>query len=837
MQPTYPNRITPALQPICNNGRPIQMLSPSVGVRNLLTIYDAIKHCDSSQRLRAGFTWEAKPFLAFASKKSCFAGKIKSQNIQAQRKLFRDIMGKVSDAEFQALKDLDPNERAIVQNFVNKIRLDIRTSDLKVRDIKAALRIISSSYVSPTRNGGANQHRSPGVSAGSEEGSGFRNETARRKPAAPARIKIKSETSNASEQSPGLQASKVTKRSAAKTATRTGRNKAVQFLDNPARGQSVRAPLSAEKPAISPRSLLSPEKSPISPISPSATEIQTKRINGFLNRERNHDEALLKALTQITDKGSHVAQQSLKDLTDFLRHILRQTADPSIEITVDPGRYESLKIFAERWVELRKLGKKDAETNSVDLFAPYNWSPLLDQVAKYILGNPPVTAEQSEDRDGGDDASTVIYVKNAAMSAHPMSVATSGSAAPDSLQPGMREEWDPDIDDSSEDMPSVASRNGPSHIGYASPGSSDESSDLLGDVNLPWRSGANRISPAASPTSIRLNNDRGRSKTSYEISSVDSGTGSANLGSASTEPSGNSMDDTKRPLESKLNGLNPAASSTALYLNNDSGSSVISYRSSDTEEEQGRPDMPGQSQQMRSRSKSLNLGRLMRFSILTSSTKRLSNIFHSPKSTLSLMEIQSLLSDSSPIQWTNLPGSPDRDGTPLQVRSPDQAASTQSPQLNGQQTPIASATQNRTGNSGPRIPAESVSTDPAVTTSGFATPSSAMSLSGASNPTISKAESPTSAISNSGILSRSASSSSASSSSTSGSLASNSSASSSASSSPTSVSGTPLSAVPGSVTASPVSPELESEPKRNLVYQFAHSPVPMPTDNPDNQDQ
>ncbi len=142
MLPASRPSLVPISNPLYNNGNPIVMLSPSGSERNARIIYEAIRHCDQDQRVRAGYTWRAEPYLAFVSKQSCIAGKIKAYNICQQRRELMSILCQVCDAGLAEL-NLTSVESAAIVKFRNQMQSGAINRDLKVKDVIQAMTVLA----------------------------------------------------------------------------------------------------------------------------------------------------------------------------------------------------------------------------------------------------------------------------------------------------------------------------------------------------------------------------------------------------------------------------------------------------------------------------------------------------------------------------------------------------------------------------------------------------------------------------------------------------------------------------------------------------------------------
>ncbi len=146
MQPIAQKLPEPVGKPIYNGGNPIVPLSPAGGIRNIQIIYHAIKNCDGNQKLRAGYTWNGRPYLEFVEKKKSHIGKIEAYNICEQRRELNNILANTADTALSKLKNLDTPNRRIVETFRDDLRHALPTADLRVRDVRRLLQRLDSSY-------------------------------------------------------------------------------------------------------------------------------------------------------------------------------------------------------------------------------------------------------------------------------------------------------------------------------------------------------------------------------------------------------------------------------------------------------------------------------------------------------------------------------------------------------------------------------------------------------------------------------------------------------------------------------------------------------------------
>ncbi len=142
MLPASRPSLAPISNPIYNNGDPIVMLSPSGSERNARIIYEAIRHCDQNQRMRAAYTELTKPYLAFVSKQSCSSRKIKAYNILQQRRELMNILCKTCDSGLSGL-NLTSAEKAEILKFRNQMQSGAINRDLKVKDIIQVMTVLA----------------------------------------------------------------------------------------------------------------------------------------------------------------------------------------------------------------------------------------------------------------------------------------------------------------------------------------------------------------------------------------------------------------------------------------------------------------------------------------------------------------------------------------------------------------------------------------------------------------------------------------------------------------------------------------------------------------------
>ncbi len=141
MLPVSP--LAPVGNHIYNGGKDVAKLSALDRAVSVRTIYEAIRYRDPAQRLRAGYTGEGDPYLAFVSKKSFFAGTIKAYNIVQQRLELRNILFKVCEAGLSSLKNLPVHERTVVTGFRDQMRAGDPTRDLRVRDVLPVVKMLA----------------------------------------------------------------------------------------------------------------------------------------------------------------------------------------------------------------------------------------------------------------------------------------------------------------------------------------------------------------------------------------------------------------------------------------------------------------------------------------------------------------------------------------------------------------------------------------------------------------------------------------------------------------------------------------------------------------------
>lgn len=141
MQPMSP--LAPVGTYIYNDGKSIAKLSAFDRASCARTIYEAIRSRDPGQRLRAGYTIERDPYLAFVSKKSIFSGREKAYRIVEQRRELRNILFKICEAGLSSLRHLSVHETTEVTEF--KIRMEAcdLTRDLRVRDVLPVVKILA----------------------------------------------------------------------------------------------------------------------------------------------------------------------------------------------------------------------------------------------------------------------------------------------------------------------------------------------------------------------------------------------------------------------------------------------------------------------------------------------------------------------------------------------------------------------------------------------------------------------------------------------------------------------------------------------------------------------
>ncbi len=148
MLPAPARPIKSVSQPVYNDGNPIVTLSPSGSARNIQIVYQALQHCDPKQRLRAGYTWNGQPYIAFVSKPKYFAGTLKTHNIRQQRQELMNILANVSDVGLQVLTNLRSAEKTGIKAFKGSMQSRAAGSDLRVRDVLQALELLSQRYES-----------------------------------------------------------------------------------------------------------------------------------------------------------------------------------------------------------------------------------------------------------------------------------------------------------------------------------------------------------------------------------------------------------------------------------------------------------------------------------------------------------------------------------------------------------------------------------------------------------------------------------------------------------------------------------------------------------------
>lgn len=148
MLPTPSFALKPVSDPIYNNGNPIVPLSPSGSLRNIEVLYQALKGCDGHQRLRAGYTWNGRPYVAFVEKKKSHIGKIEAHNVRAQRRELNHILAGMAEAAVHKLTGIHSPDKQMLEKYRDEMRNALPVTDLRVRDVRNFLRRLDERHTS-----------------------------------------------------------------------------------------------------------------------------------------------------------------------------------------------------------------------------------------------------------------------------------------------------------------------------------------------------------------------------------------------------------------------------------------------------------------------------------------------------------------------------------------------------------------------------------------------------------------------------------------------------------------------------------------------------------------